>query len=44
MNDAEFQAHITALRRYGPTWANLRVLGNTPGGREMEGQCAKFDL
>jgi len=29
MDNAEFQAHITALRRYGPTWANLRVFGNS---------------
>ncbi len=29
MNSAQFQAHISALRRYGPTWANLRVFGNS---------------
>jgi hypothetical protein len=29
MTDAEFQAHLTALRRFGPTWANLRIIGNS---------------
>jgi hypothetical protein len=29
MNNAKFQAHLTALRRYGPTWADLRVFGNS---------------
>ena len=29
MKDAEFREHLVALRRYGPTWGNLRVFGNS---------------
>jgi hypothetical protein len=29
MNNQEFQAHLAQLRRLGPTWANLRVIGNS---------------
>ena len=28
MTNEQFKLHISALRRFGPTWANLRVIGN----------------
>jgi hypothetical protein len=29
MTNEQFKLHIAALRRFGPTWANLRVIGNS---------------